>query len=275
MLVMDGATCASYAASNCPNHPKKREEEDKLAELEGNAAQIVPVPKELGLSQGDMGRYHLNIKEYDAAGRATDFAIAISMDDPKWGPRLQMAAILKQSTIWRGETFPTIIFAVMYAENLGLDIVAGDVYPLQGRIATTNKAKIKRALASGQIEGIEQSTVELPSTFVTKAGPKPDMECTVTIHIKGWKKPIVRKAKLSRWYKEVNPNWRDNPEHMLELNTTAHACEYVTPGGTEGDELPGPLPLPLGGLGTPDADITAKLRESLYKLKLSHQGKKE
>jgi hypothetical protein len=213
-----------------------------MAELQESNATIVPVPKELGLAQGDLGRYQLGIKEYDAAGRATEFAISLSMDDPKWGPRIQTAAILKQSPQWKAAAFPYIIYAVMYAENLGLDVMAGDVFDVGGRLATSNKAKIKRALASGNIEGIETSMVELDSPMTdTKCVAKKDLECTVTVHVKGWKHPIVRRARLSRWYKGSNPNWRDNPEHMLEMNTTAHACEYVVPGGTEGDEAPPPV----------------------------------
>jgi hypothetical protein len=69
---------------------------------------------------------------------------------------------------------------------------------------------------------------------------KSDIECTVTIKVKGWDQPLVRTARLSRWYKKGNPNWVGNPEHMLELNTIAHAVEYIpgATGATEEDEAP-------------------------------------
>jgi hypothetical protein len=236
-----------------------------VAELQESNATIVPVPKELGMAQGDMGRYQLGIKEYDAAGRATEFAISLSMDDPKWGPRIQTAAILKQSPQWKAAAFPYIIYAVMYAENLGLDVMAGDVFDVGGRLATSNKAKIKRALASGNIEGIETTTVELDAPGPDKCVAKKDLECTVTVHVKGWKHPIVRRARLSRWYKGSNPNWRDNPEHMLEMNTTAHACEYVVPGGTEGDEAPPPV-WQTATAATMENDLVPALKASILQV---------
>jgi hypothetical protein len=116
------------------------------------------------------------------------------------------------------------------------------------------------------VEGIQKETVALDAPFKRSGYEGKDLECTVTIHVKGWKVPIVHKARLSQWYMERNPNWVSRPEYMLELNTTAHACELVAPGGTESDEAPPPeytisaaYPGQLGQLGG------APMAESVYK----------
>lgn len=185
------------------------------------------------------GEYILDIKEFDAGGKQTVLSVKMptSADFAKWS-LMQQVAMLKKGP-WKSSPIAEIAYGIVYADRLGLDIMKGDVFPTgEGRIGTSNKAKIKLALATGNIEGIETNTVEIDAPGPVGCASKKDLECTVTIHVKGWKSPIVRKSKLSRWYKAKNPNWVGNPEHMLELNTVAHACEYVNPGATEDDEAP-------------------------------------
>jgi hypothetical protein len=189
------------------------------------------------------GEYMLEASEFDAAGKKTLMKVELpsSVVFAQWS--LKQQALMLKKGAWASSPLTEIIFAIAYANSKGLDILAGDVYSTgSGRIATSNKAKIKLALATGNIEGIETDLKTLPEAFASGPGGK-DVECTVTIHVKGWKKPIVRKAKLSQWYNARNPNWKDRPEHMLELNTTAHAIEYVNPVATEDDEAP-PLSQP-------------------------------
>jgi hypothetical protein len=195
-----------------------------------NSSAIVPID----------GEYMLDIKEFDASGHASKFIVKVpdSADFRQWSV-MQRVALLKKGP-WAKSPIHEILFGIAYAESLGLDIMRGDVYPTgEGRLGIANKAKIKLALATGNIEGIE-TTIKDTGKPVELTGciQKTDLECTVTIHVKGWKVPLVRTAKLSRWFKAKNPNWVGNPEHMLELNTVAHACEFVNPTATEEDEAP-------------------------------------
>lgn len=185
------------------------------------------------------GEYVMEIAEFNAAGQKTAMSIAMpTSTDPRQWTLMQMAGMLKKGP-WQKSPMNEIVFGIGYAVALGLDIMKGDVFPTgSGRIGTSNKAKIKLALQTGNIEGIETSITELDAPGPQGCVAKKDLECTATIHVKGWKAPIVRKAKLTRWYKPGNPNWVGNPEHMLELNTVAHACEYVNPTATEDDEAP-------------------------------------
>jgi hypothetical protein len=199
---------------------------------QGNTSAIVKTPIE--------GEYLLEAKEYDASGKTSMIRAPLpdTGEFAKWS-LIQQALMLKKGA-WSGSPFSEIIFAIAYANSKGLDILAGDVYSTgSGRIATSNKAKIKQALATNRIEGIETEITQLNEDIALVGCPlKKDIECKATIHIKGWKAPIIRKSRLSRWFNAKNPNWKDRPEHMLELNTVAHALEFVNPTATEDDEAP-------------------------------------
>jgi len=188
------------------------------------------------------GDFQISVKEFDAAGRAKELVASIpsSSDFTKWSV-MQQIVMLKKGQ-WKASQVPDILWGLSYARSIGADVMKGDLFPTgEGRWGTSNKFKIRKALETGNIVGIETSIKELDTPFaIEKAGIKKDLECTVTITIKGWSAPLVRRARLSRWFKASNPNWQGNPEHMLELNTVAHACEYV-PGAvqiTEDDEAP-------------------------------------
>jgi hypothetical protein len=216
---------------------------------QSNAQAIVP-------STVIEGEYMVEVKEFDPAGKVTALSVHIPSSSvfDEWS-MMQKVVMLKKGA-WRAQPVNEIVFAVAYAKALGLDIMQGDVFPTgNGRIGTSNKAKIKTALATHNIEGIQTEIAVLPDAFdASGCVQKKDLECTVTIHVKGWKVPIVRKARLSRWYKGTNPNWKENPEHMLTLNTVAHACELVAPGGTEGDEAP-----PIA----PSTEITTAVKSAI------------
>lgn len=220
-----------------------------MAEPKNNTA-LVPIE----------GEYLMEIREFDAAGKATALKTTLpnEADFKKW-TLIQRAIMLKKGP-WSKSNIYETVFGIVYADNLGLDIMRGDVFPTgEGRIGISNKAKIKMAQDTGNICGIEVNIEDTGEKIdLTGCVQKTDLKCTVTIHVKGWKKPIIRTSRLSRWYKAKNPNWAGNPEHMLELNTVAHACEYV-PGAalaTEDDEAP-PLPTPdvKGALEAAKAEV--------------------
>jgi hypothetical protein len=194
------------------------------------------------------GELMISVKEFDAGGRTKELTALMPSSGAfaKWTV-MQQVVMLKKGQ-WKASSISDIVWGLAYADALGADVMKGDLFPTgEGRWGTSNKFKIRKALDTGNVVGIETTIKELDTPFaIEKAGIKRDLECTATIYVKGWEKPIIRRAKLSRWYKPTNPNWQGNPEHMLELNTVAHACEYV-PGAvqaTEDDEAP---PLVIDG----------------------------
>lgn len=185
--------------------------------------------------------HQITIKDFDAAGKITELSCPLP-DDARFESwtMMQQIVMLKRG-VWNASSVPDIIWGLAYAKQIGADVMQGELFPTgQGRWGTSNKYKIKKALATGNIIGIESVSKELTEPGPAGCIAAHDIECTVTITVKGWQKPLVRKARLSRWYKKGNPNWVGNPEHMLELNTVAHACEYIpgATGATEEDEAP-------------------------------------
>lgn len=220
-----------------------------MAELEEQAS-IIPAPS-TGLGQvvqGDMGRYSLRVSEYSPSGKKEEFAVVVP-DNPTWGSIMLRAAILKRTT-WKNIELPMIILGVKYADDMGLNILAGDVYMAQeGRLSTTAGAKIRHAMGTGKIAGYTVDIVDGPVTKFeyrekneNKSISLPNYKATITVKVKDWDMPMVYSTTLSEWFAGHNPNWRTRPTYMLRKNALSKALEEVAPMGVEGDEAP-PLPL--------------------------------
>jgi len=197
---------------------------------------LVPVPVPVPAPA-----FRLIAREFTPSGESMEITadLPTELDFEKWSV-MQQVVMLKKGT-WKNASVADILFGLAYARKLGLDVMSGDVYSLgDGRIATSNKAKIKMAFATKRIKGFTTEIKELKENAINLPGcpQKYDLECTVTLDVEGLNKPVVRKAKLSAWFNGKNPNWTGRPDHMLELNTMAHACEYVHPTETGLDELP-------------------------------------
>jgi hypothetical protein len=203
---------------------------------ESNVTALVPAPE-----------YMITVKDFDAAGAKTELSMSLpeSTNFAEWTARQQIVMLKKG--MWSAISVPDIIIGLVYARSIDADPLKGDIFPTGvGRWGTSNKYKIRKANETGNIVGIQVEMKDLKTPIsLDKCVQKTDLECTVKISVKGWVQPIVRTARLSRWYKGSNPNWQGNPEHMLELNTIAHACEFVpgTPIATEDDEAPPTPPL--------------------------------
>lgn len=208
-----------------------------MAELEG-AGTIVP-------AQQAKASYTLAITEYDAAGKANILSVPLPQDE-KWGSVMLRAALLKRGGSWKAYDIPTIIHAVVYADNLGLDIMAGDVYCAEeGRLSTTAGAKIKHAMQSGRVASYSVDIqpgkpISIPYTIKnqqeTYTGT--NLEATVTVKVRDLEEPVVYKTTLAEWFTGRNPNWRTRPAYMLRKNALSKVLEEVCPMGTESDEAP-------------------------------------
>ena len=188
----------------------------------------------------DLSTTVLTIKEFDELGRTTEYSVPMptSGNFNEWSI-VQQIGMLKMGT-WKKVPIHQIMFAIAYANRYALDIMQGDVYSTgEGRIGISNKAKIKLALATGNVKGIKTAIRDTGAPIsLTGCAQKTDLECTATITVKGWDEPIVLTQRLSEWFMERNPNWVGRPAHMLTLNTVAHACEFINPGETGDDEAP-------------------------------------
>jgi hypothetical protein len=185
------------------------------------------------------------------AGGATekiDIFIPNDFDTSKWGI-LQRAAVAKldPKSSWSKEALPTIINAIVYAEKNKLSFEEGDVYMVAGRLEKTAKARIKQAMQSGLVEYYnintelgEKRTVPYRSGTLTGQIETHYMTTTVVVKLKAWKEPCSPYiATFDEWFNGSNPNWRERPRYMLELNALGHALERAArPSGVDSDEAP-------------------------------------
>jgi hypothetical protein len=216
--------------------------------------------------------YTITIRRFAAAGDVKPMVVHIPQGatvDSIVNTPLILAALLKDGDpVWQQMEPGFVLYACCRAQRLGLDIMDGDIYPIEGRTATSDKAKIKFALRSGklsdapQIETTEGQQIDIPWETKREKGvwTGKDLTTTVTLRVRGWDSPLVYRTTLRKWFKGSNPNWRNNPEGMLELRAYAKACERVCPVGLEPEEAP-PLEVlsgpPIGG------SITEQLQKSL------------
>lgn len=212
-----------------------------MAEQMGTTA-IVPVD----------GEYLIEIREFDMAGKPSALRVPVpnSLTSQEASVMLR-AAILKRTT-WKDRDFPTVLHAVIYADRMGLDIMAGDVYMAEeGRLSTTAGAKIRHAMSTGRVAGytvVITHGAPLKLKYTVKQQEQvyegPELTATVTVNVVGWKEPLVYEAKLSEWFTGRNPNWRTRPGYMLRKNALSKALEEIAPMGVEADEAPPVEPSP-------------------------------
>jgi hypothetical protein len=200
----------------------------------------------VGLVPDAKGEYSLTIRDFSAAGTVSQFVVPVPSNFNSKEATLMLRAAILKSTTWKEHPFAAVLHACMYAENYGLDIMAGDVYmPPGGRLSTTAGAKIKHAIGTGKIEGYNVTIEEGPRIKITySTGGKQavwegaELTAKVTVKVKGWKEAITYEAKLSEWFVGTNPNWRDRAAYMLRKNALSKAFDEVAPMGTEADEAP-------------------------------------
>jgi hypothetical protein len=207
-----------------------------------NASAITPID----------GEYLIQIKEFDAAGKSTSFSVPVPRNISSTEASVMLRAAVLKRTTWSGKDFPTILHAVIYADRMGLDIMAGDVYTADGgRLSTTASAKIRHAMTSGKIAGYSVTITEGPTISIPYKSNGKDctwvgknLKAVVSVRVVGWEEPVVYETTLEEWFMGSNPNWRARPAYMLRRNALSKALEEVAPMGIEADEAPLPNETP-------------------------------
>lgn len=192
------------------------------------------------------GEYQIKIRELDAAGGASTFMVPVPANITSAEASVMLRSAILKRTTWKAFEMPFIIHAVIYADRMGLDIMAGDVYSAEGgRLSTTSGAKIRHAMSTGRIEGYEVNIeegaeVKIPYKVAGKDGMwiGKELKATATVFVKGWKSPVVYTSYLTEWFLGSNPNWRSRPAYMLRRNVLSKVLEEVAPMGIDSEEAP-------------------------------------
>lgn len=211
-----------------------------------NTPAPAPEPAPIALAEAMM-----TVTDMDSLGRKTSYQVPLPTTAIYGEMTVPQKILVLKAGRFSKLPVPLVLSAIVYAAQIraqtgaAIDELQGDLYAVSNRAGEitfnlTNKAKIKIANATGRIRGLSIETVELVDEPIELDGcdATHDLECTVTLEIAGMTKPLVKVQRLSEWFVKSNPNWQGRPRHMLELNTYAHACEYVFPIDTGWDEVP-------------------------------------
>lgn len=210
----------------------------------------MPEPTNSTALQTVDGEYTIVVSELSSSGGRSNFSVPVPHSMTSRESSLMLQAAILKKTSWADKPFPMVLHAVMYAERMGLDIFAGDVYSVDGgRLATTAGAKIRHAMSKDRIAGYDVEMIKGTPEFIvipvkTKEGKVdhrvPNLKAKVTVTVKGWEKPVVYETTIEEWYVGTNPNWKARPAYMLRRNALSKALEEIVPMGAEPEEVPPP-----------------------------------
>lgn len=193
------------------------------------------------------GGYKITIKRFNPGGQSQDLVAwipekaspATIRDNP-----VLLAAVLKDGDpTWQPYEPGFILVAALKAAGLGLDLLEGDIYPVQGRLGISDWAKIKYARSHGY-----RATCEM------KQGPNVSWDwatsrekgiwrgtndtAVVTVYDKHDKAVNVYETALKAWFVGSSKEWRDRTAESLRRKALARAYQEVCPVGIDPEEAP-------------------------------------
>lgn len=223
-----------------------------------NNTQLAQAPVEASLVEPEAPRgYTIAMQRYDAAGRPNHLNITIpdgaNMDAIKDNP-VMLAAVLKDGDpVWKQYDFGFVLVAVMHSRSLGLDIMQGDIYPIEGRLGVSDWAKIKYARSHMNlkytVEMVEGGIIKIPWKTRSEEGlwEGNDLTCTVKFYEAGAKAddmPVsTYTTSLKAWFEGRSKEWKERTRESLRRKALARGYQELCPVGTEPSEAP-PLPEP-------------------------------
>jgi len=143
---------------------------------------------------------------------------------------LQQAIILQSTKAWSGCAIPFLLYMLQRCRALNLDPATGDIYVVDGRLSTSDDAKIRNARRSGYVEWIRRGEPTKAPNPITE---KPDVYIEVTIKHLNETEPQSYKAWLSEWFNPKNANWAARPIECLSRKAEARLSHRMFPLGED------------------------------------------
>ena len=191
--------------------------------------------------------YAIKIKRFSAAGSVNPLEVLIpenaKLESIKNNPLLLAAVMKDGDPVWQGYDAGFVLIACMKAASLGLDILEGDIYPVEGRLGVSDWAKIKYARARGyraevdMVEG-EQMTVPWETAKNKGVWTGANLKCTVRVYSQDDKLLTTYTTTLRAWFEGRSREWRDRSAESLRRKTIARAYQEVCPVGVDPEEAP-------------------------------------
>jgi hypothetical protein len=223
------------------------------------------------------GGYTITIRRFNASGDAKPLVVHIPQgatpEQIRSNPML-LAAVLKDGDpVWSQMEPGFVLVAALKAAGLGLDLLEGDIYPVEGRLGISDWAKIKYARSKGY-RAIVRTTVGPQVNWDWKTAKQQGIwtgtNDTIAVDVLNLHGEIVNtyETSLKAWWEGRSNEWRQRPSESLRRKAIARAYQEVCPVGIDPEEAP-PLQPSLSIAGT---DLSEQLSQSVIKAKQGQQG---
>jgi hypothetical protein len=193
------------------------------------------------------GGYKITIKRFNAAGTAHDLVAWIpekaSPAAIRDNPVLLTAVLKDGDPTWQPYEPGFILVAALKAAGLGLDLLEGDIYPVQGRLGISDWAKIKYARSHGYraVVAVKQGPpVQWEWSTNREKGiwTGTNDEYTAQVYDKNDKLVNTYTTTLKAWFVGSSKEWRDRTAESLRRKALARAYQEVCPIGIDPEEAP-------------------------------------
>lgn len=148
---------------------------------------------------------------------------------------LQIAIIMQSTPMWAEYDLPFLLHAQLKCKSLSIDPLSGEVYPVDGRLNTTDRAKIRHARASGKIKWVKVSEPTGANNPITGAK---DIYVLAEIKHADEDEPQSYRAWFSEWNNPKNDNWHKRPVESLQRKALARLCDRMFPISDDEDFTP-------------------------------------
>ena len=220
---------------------------------------VQPVEKFMGvevLPQVPDPGYTITVRRFSSSGDAKPLIVHIpenaSPDAIRNNPLL-LAAVLKDGDpVWSNYEPGFVLVAALKAAGLGLDLLEGDIYPVEGRLGISDWAKIKYARSKGFRAIVKWETGEKVSwPWETKREKGiwdgTNDKCVVDVLDRNDKLVNTYETTLKAWFVGHSKEWRERSAESLRRKAIARAYQEVCPVGIDPEEAPPLPPVVVGG----------------------------
>lgn len=149
---------------------------------------------------------------------------------------LQQAIILQSTKSWSGQSIPFLLYVLQRCAALGLDPASGDIYAVDGRLSTSDDAKIRAMRRSGKVDWVRLSDLTKDKHPISG---KDDFFIEASIKHKDESEPQRYTAWLSEWNNPKNANWAARPIEALGRKALARLSHRMFPLGEDETEIGG------------------------------------
>jgi len=213
-------------------------------------------PSAPAMSAMRAGSITVGVREIMGNGQAREFAIPVNFTnlakpDGSWESVLTRAAFLAIGPM-SGVPFGSVVCAVMYADSLGLDVMAKDVYTVDGKLSVSAEGKIKFADQSGLIEWrriklSREGNISLPYTEKqqSKTWVGKNLKAVVTVKLRSDPEPQVMEWELADFF-SGSTAWRTDTVSMFSKRALGKTLGILVPTGVDAEDIPtGSAELPI------------------------------